>query len=687
MRLGTKILLLTLGLVVALTAAVLGVVRERVRSQEVAQTTASIHRAVGEYFSRINAAGDSIQRVAKLLFDDPNTRSDLGVLNSSEATDADKVKPLAQIRDYIIPNVMQKQSITLPSGTVVEPAFHVLFNELGVQLVAWAPDPALAERVKSSPFQWPVGDIVDGDGKRISCYLRVNGRLYLALGIPLSTSAGGENPPPTNAYFVGFEINDKWAAGFLGERDPSGFAAPLGVWFLKAQEPWTEAFGGTAPSSGEKPKWAERTYDEAAGLPLNAEPRQLRVEASIFGTMLAEAVAFEPAKGERMVLAVTASLDDALAPMNRLLRTITLVGVGAVVVAFVACRWIARRIARPIGTLVVESERIGRGEFDVTLDTDRKDELGDLARGFTHMAKGLAQRDFIKDTFGKFVDPSVVATLIADPKRLRPGGEQRVQTVLMSDVANFTRLGEKLTPEQLVLLLNEYLGACADIVANEKGVVDKFIGDAVVAFWGPPLTDDHAERACRAALRMADAAASMNARCAALGVAPLKVRIGIATGEMIVGNIGSPSKFNYTVMGDVVNLCARLEGVNKLYSTTILATRATAQSLGAGWVWRELDVVRVVGRGAGEPIVEIMAAPSPASADTTGKDELRRDRFVAARAHYLRREWPRAREAFEALAREFPADNAAAAMALRCARLEAIPPEPGWDGVWTLDVK
>ena len=685
MRLGTKILLLTLGLVVALTAAVLGVVRERVRSQEVAQTTASIHRAVGEYFERLDAAAENAHRVAGLLFGEPGARSVLSNLNQSGAIKEDDAAAV-QFRNYIFVETGHRElPVRLASGTKVPPAFHVLFSERGDRLASIAPDdPKLDSAVRDAAVPWPIDDLIDGKVRQTTRYALIAGELFFVIGVPISTSARIDDPP-TNAYFIGYRVDDRWAEGFLGQESGEAGATPLGVWFVRgADRPFV--IGGDAIEPGDSRKQVGEVFASGRDLSVGAAPMQARIGIAS-EVLLAEVVAYEPAAGERLVLAVTASLEKALAPMNRLLRTITLVGAGAIVIAYLACRWIARRIARPIGALVEESERIGRGDFDVKVDTTRKDELGDLARGFTHMAKGLAQRDFIKDTFGKFVDPSVVATLIADPKRLRPGGEQRVQTVLMSDVANFTRLGEKLTPEQLVLLLNEYLGACADIVANEKGVVDKFIGDAVVAFWGPPLTDDHAERACWAALRMADAAASMNARCAALGVAPLKVRIGIATGEMIVGNIGSPSKFNYTVMGDVVNLCARLEGVNKLYSTTILATRATAQSLGAGWVWRELDVVRVVGRGAGEPIVEIMAAPSPASADTTGKDELRRDRFVAARAHYLRREWPRAREAFEALAREFPADNAAAAMALRCARLEAIPPEPDWDGVWTLDVK
>src|SRR5262249_7037346 len=150
----------------------------------------------------------------------------------------------------------------------------------------------------------------------------------------------------------------------------------------------------------------------------------------------------------------------------------------------------------------------------------------------------------------------------------------------------FTSLAEKLRPEQVVSLLNQHLGVSADIVTSEKGVVDKFIGDAVVAFWGPPLTEDHTPRACRAALRMVDAAATLAGRCAELGIPSLRIRIGIATGDMLVGNIGSTSKFNYTVMGDTVNLCARLEGINKLYGTTITINDHAARSLPAyeGWV-------------------------------------------------------------------------------------------------------
>jgi len=234
-----------------------------------------------------------------------------------------------------------------------------------------------------------------------------------------------------------------------------------------------------------------------------------------------------------------------------------------------------------------------------------------------------------------------------------------------------------------VKLLNRHLGASADIVASEHGIIDKFIGDAVVAFWGPPITQDHALRACRAALKMVAVTRSLADECKALGCEPFHLRIGIATGEVLVGNIGSPSKFNYTVMGDTANLGSRLEGVNTLYETQILVDRSTADAVTSQLVVRPVDIVRVKGRREPVELFEVIAEQSAADEQIWN--------WVAGYAEalslYRQRRWAAAKDGFEELAERFPQDEVAKRMASRCISYLLEPPAQNWDGVFNLDSK
>jgi len=297
------------------------------------------------------------------------------------------------------------------------------------------------------------------------------------------------------------------------------------------------------------------------------------------------------------------------------------------------------------------------------------------------MAAGLKQRDLIKDTFGKFVSPRLVEDFLTDPRRLALS--RRVQTILMSDLENFTPMTERLRPEDLVGLLNEYLGRSADIVSEHGGIVDKFIADAVVAFWGPPFSDDHATLACRAALALVKATNEMAKTCQRLNIAPLRVRIGIATGEVLAGIIGSAAKQDYTVIGDIANLASRLEGVNKIYKTNILATAATAQLAKDSMVFRKLDTVRVIGRSEPVENFEVMSefgSASPRQLDL-------RDSYAKALDLYMKRDFPAAAAAFRALASTVPDDTPATVLASRCERFISTPPASDWDGIWRLESK
>ncbi len=217
------------------------------------------------------------------------------------------------------------------------------------------------------------------------------------------------------------------------------------------------------------------------------------------------------------------------------------------------------------------------------------------------------EKKYIRQTFSKFVSKSVVDELLKDPDKLKLGGEKKILTVLFSDIRGFTTISERLTPEALVEHLNEYLQAMTDIVFKYLGTLDKYVGDEIMAFWGAPIPqDDHAVLAARAAVEMMRVLEGLNKKWAAEGKPELHIGIGLNTGDMVVGNMGSSSRMDYTLMGDNVNLGARLEGTNKIYSTDIIISEATYEYIKDHIIARELDLIRVKGKELPVKIFELI---------------------------------------------------------------------------------
>ncbi|HYB57578.1 MAG TPA: adenylate/guanylate cyclase domain-containing protein [Alphaproteobacteria bacterium] len=287
----------------------------------------------------------------------------------------------------------------------------------------------------------------------------------------------------------------------------------------------------------------------------------------------------------------------------------------------------------------------------------------------------------VRNSFKLYLAPAVVDRMLDADRLPELGGEMRKVTVFFSDLAGFATLSEGISPQELVALMNEYLTAMTDIIEAEGGFVDKYIGDAILAIFGAPLDDaQHELHAVRAALRCRDRLEELNRDPSAFRGKELKARIGLGTGEMIVGNIGSRRRFNYTVMGDMVNLTARLEGANKIYGTAILSTTATRDAAGDGIEWREIDRVRVVGRQQPESVFEPVALKGEMT-DLQG--ELNAV-FATALAEYRARRFETAVRLFEALASRDPASKV---FAERARRWHANPPPEAWDAVTTLETK
>lgn len=293
------------------------------------------------------------------------------------------------------------------------------------------------------------------------------------------------------------------------------------------------------------------------------------------------------------------------------------------------------------------------------------------------------QKREIRSAFSRYVSHSVVESILDNPDKLRLGGERRTMTVLFSDVRGFTSISEGLKPEQLVEIMNKYLTRMTDIVFEHDGVLDKYIGDAVMAFWNAPFDQpDHAKRAVDTALDMLDALKQMN-KDRQFGDLEFKIGVGINTGDMVVGNMGSEKRFDYTVIGDSVNLGSRLESLTKEYGVSLLITEAVAKELGSGYLMRSLDLVAVKGKKEPVKIFEVMQKIKTAT--SSDKDYV--TKFNQAMEAYFSKDFARAVNLADDLLSSLPEDGPSKNLKLRAQHFSQEPPDADWNGVWVMTKK
>jgi adenylate cyclase len=285
------------------------------------------------------------------------------------------------------------------------------------------------------------------------------------------------------------------------------------------------------------------------------------------------------------------------------------------------------------------------------------------------------QRIWIRNAFTHYLSADVIKELEADPEKLNLGGERKYLTALFTDVRGFSTISEQLNdPKRLVNLLNAYLEEMSNIILDLRGTIDKYEGDAIIAFFGAPLEmPDHAQRACASAVRMKKMESILNEHVLRekLSPAPLATRVGINTGEMVVGNMGTKKRMDYTIMGSSVNLAARLEGVNKQYGTWILASEITRKEAGEGFAWREMDRVRVVGMDQPVRLYELLdesSAIDPATREALGI-------FQRGKDLYESRQWEQAAAQFEQVRRLLPGDGPSEVFLKRCREFQRNTPE------------
>jgi class 3 adenylate cyclase len=292
-------------------------------------------------------------------------------------------------------------------------------------------------------------------------------------------------------------------------------------------------------------------------------------------------------------------------------------------------------------------------------------------------------RKWITSVFGKYVSPVVIENLIKNPERLKLGGERRNITVFFSDIRGFTSISERLPPEELVSLLNEYLTEMTSIIIKNQGLVDKFMGDAIMAFWGAPIDQaDHAETACSSSLEMLDKLKELQKKWKKENIPSFDIGIGLNTGDAIVGNMGSFDRFDYTAMGDNVNLASRLEGLNKLYGTNIIISENTLEIVKDKFDTRKLDAVKVKGREKPILIYELLSQKDKLSKKQRSFVKL----YETGLELYFERKWKTAIETFQK-ALEHKEDHATQLLIRRCQEFQKHPPPSDWNGVWEMETK
>lgn len=388
---------------------------------------------------------------------------------------------------------------------------------------------------------------------------------------------------------------------------------------------------------------------------------------------------FPDAFGKRWTMAIIAPEEDFLGPLKDTLKATLLRSAILLIVAIFAAIVLARQISRPFELLTDEVLEVK----DLNLET--KHEIKSHIREIRSMNGAIAAMKKSLEAFRLYVPATLVRKLIASGEDIRIGGKDRELTLFFSDIAGFTPITESLSPSDLMVQLSEYFDRISVIIADEQGTLDKFIGDAVMAFWGAPIAnDEHAVLACRAALRCRDGIADLNREWEEQGKQVFETRFGLHTGYVTVGNMGSRHRMNYSVIGDAVNLASRLEGVNKLYGTSIIISKGTHRYVQNHFICRVLDQIAVKGKSQSTTIYELVAERGAEGADAL--DALA-EGFNRAYALYLDRRWSEAKGALESLRDDHPDDEVVGLYLARCERYMGSEPDEDWTGITRLDHK
>lgn len=370
------------------------------------------------------------------------------------------------------------------------------------------------------------------------------------------------------------------------------------------------------------------------------------------------------------------SVNAELASFYQLRNILFIIFGGAILFSMVGASIISGSVTHPVAILTEGALRIAKGDYESRVTIEQRDEMGRLADTFNDMAHGLQERDQVRNLLGKVVSPQIADELMK--KEIELGGEEVEATILFSDIRSFTNISESMSPKQVILMLNHYLTEMNQIIEDNHGVVDKYIGDAVMAIYGAPLAHpDSPANAVHSAQAMQLAMAVVNEHFSDWDIPPIAIGIGINTGTVVAGNMGSMTRLNYTVLGDAVNLASRIEGLCKLYGSSIIITQSTLDAC-PGLVCIELDRVTVKGKSKPVTLYEPLL-PDAALWPLLPKYEL-------ALQAYRQQDWVKALSLFENLQRSLPGVLFQIYLE-RTRHFIDVPPAPDWDGVFVLTTK
>ena len=498
--------------------------------------------------------------------------------------------------DYAIkPLLMQDQpdSKTLRSVLIsyvdrVKAPVITLFSPEG-GLLATTEDMLGSENV--GPFKYLIRKAGEGDMEQASDFAYLGGRLHVLVVVPLYA------PYPSIAAWF-------------------GLAYPIDAAFARSIKDITQLdVTFSSAEAGAKPQVLASTLNSSmAGMiarhgsatsgPINRiQTVTLDGEDYVSLFQPLPLLGDDPAR-----IALQRSLKVELGPSRELESEVLLISLAALAVATFAALWIARGVSQPVQQLAEHTKHVAAGDYTRRIDLPRADELGQLASAFNQMTAGLAERDRVRDLLGKVVSPEIATQLLNSDLKL--GGEEREVTILFCDLRDFTGMSEQMNPTDVLALLNRYLDRMSTIIERHGGVIDKYIGDAIMALFGAPITDTGAAgKAIAAAREMAQALEVLNRELVAEGRPVLAFGIGINTARVVAGNMGSKTRLNYTVIGDGVNLASRLEALTKepVYATPIIISEATLRASPNPPPARELGEVKVKGKAEAVKIFALEA--------------------------------------------------------------------------------
>jgi len=500
----------------------------------------------------------------------------------------------------------------------------------------------------------------------------IESKPYLLVAVPLFS------PEPSHWIVMGFLLTDEFAVN-LQKTTKSDVSILFGSKLTSAASYKWQQLASTL--TGDMRQLSEQALTSKAlfhqGYKVSQHVNK-NFDLSLAGQRYVSVVVPIKSENEEYVIALLQrSLAQALAPYENLHLIVAIGFFIALIFLIIGGNLIARKITQPVTVLAQGAEKIEQGHYDLTIEVNQKDELGQLAKRFNAMAKGLAERAKVRTLLGKVVSPAIAEQLLN--KGVELGGEEREVTILFSDIRNFTSLCETHNAKEMITLLNQLLTRLSKIIDTHHGVIDKYIGDAVMALFGVPIKDERqAQNTVLAALAMQQELVVINQELAARNFVEIGLGIGINTAEVIAGNMGSATRLNYTVIGDGVNISSRLEGLTKYYGVSILVTQATKEQC-KDILFQEIDTVRVKGKKQGLTIYQ----PLGLLADSSQKLREQVTAFNQVLLLYKKQSWQDALLQLSTVTEQFPSTTYFKIYNERIQVKQGEKMNANWDGIFT----